>query len=70
MQASILSNQRVHGPAGAMGGEPGLPGINHHRSAEGVVRVLLSNVFFEALADDAVEILTPGGGGYGKREST
>ena len=68
MKASILSNQRVRGPFGAEGGENGLPGVNRHESAAGITTVLPSNASFEVLANDAIEILTPGGGGYGKRE--
>ncbi|TXT33640.1 MAG: 5-oxoprolinase (ATP-hydrolysing), partial [Comamonadaceae bacterium] len=66
MTASILSNGRVHGAFGAAGGQAGQVGINQVVRGDGSVEVLGHIGQTEMLAGDVFEILTPGGGGYGK----
>jgi len=66
MTASILSNNRVGGPFGVRGGEPGACGLNY------VIRgnLLREQLGFVASTEmqpgDMFVIETPGGGGYGK----
>ena len=57
---SLLTERRSHGPAGAEGGEPGLPGRNLVNGREVPAKVTL-----DLEAGDVVRIETPGGGGYG-----
>jgi 5-oxoprolinase (ATP-hydrolysing) len=69
MTASILSNGRVHPAFGMAGGQPGLPGINLVRRADGRVEVLKHIGQVEMAHDDVFEIHTPGGGAYGAPEA-
>ena len=59
---SLLSQRRRIAPAGAAGGEPGLPGRNLRNGAE-----LPPFVSLDLEPDDVLTIATPGGGGYGSR---
>jgi 5-oxoprolinase (ATP-hydrolysing) len=67
MSASILSNNRVHAPAGVQGGEAGACGINRIERAEGSVEVLGGCDRTELQAGDVFVIETPGAGGAGHR---
>ncbi len=69
MTASILSNGRVHPAFGAAGGQPGAPGINLVRRADGSVEVLAHIGQVEMAPGDVFEIHTPGGGAYGAPEA-
>ncbi len=69
MTASILSNGRVHPAFGAAGGQPGAPGINQVRRADGSVEVLEHIGQVEMAPGDVFEIHTPGGGAYGAPEA-
>jgi 5-oxoprolinase (ATP-hydrolysing) len=65
MTASILSNNRVHAPFGAAGGEAGALGRNYVERADGTV-VPIAHVGGAQMAPgDVFVIETPGGGGYG-----
>jgi 5-oxoprolinase (ATP-hydrolysing) len=63
--AALISNHRVVPPFGLDGGEPGAPGINRVLRAEGRVEEIPGIAEMALEAGDALEILTPGGGGYG-----
>ncbi len=65
MTATILSNRRVVPPFGMAGGEPGQPGRNSVRRADGRVEVLGSTQSVAMEVGDTFVIETPGGGGYG-----
>ncbi|MEE1786686.1 hydantoinase B/oxoprolinase family protein [Streptomyces sp. SP17BM10] len=64
---SILSGHRRVPPYGLAGGSPGALGANRILRADGTVEVLPGCGSADLAAGDAVEILTPGGGGYGRR---
>ncbi|PMS37397.1 5-oxoprolinase (ATP-hydrolysing) [Trinickia symbiotica] len=65
MTASILSNNRVHAPFGAAGGEAGALGRNYVERADGTI-VSVAHVGGAQMAPgDTFVIETPGGGGYG-----
>jgi 5-oxoprolinase (ATP-hydrolysing) len=66
MTASILSNGRQHGAFGMAGGEPGQVGINRVLRADGQVEEIGHIGQVEMCSGDVFEILTPGGGGFGK----
>jgi 5-oxoprolinase (ATP-hydrolysing) len=66
MSASIISNNRVHAPFGAQGGEPGGRGRNAVCRVDGRVEELPSSATTGVRAGDVFVIETPGGGGYGK----
>jgi N-methylhydantoinase B len=61
-RASILSERRMHAPAGAAGGEPGAPGRNLLNGRE-----LPAKATAELEPGDVLRIETPGGGGWGRR---
>lgn len=64
-RVSLLCERRRHGPRGAAGGDPGLPGRNLINDTE-----VSSKVTIAADSGDLVTIETPGGGGYGKALKT
>jgi 5-oxoprolinase (ATP-hydrolysing) len=66
MTASVLSNGRLQGAFGMAGGLPGAVGQNLVLRADGGVEELGHIGSTEMRAGDAVEIRTPGGGGYGR----
>ena len=66
MTATILSNRRRIPPFGLDGGEPGKPGRNSVRRADGSVEELGSTQSVEMAAGDTFVIETPGGGGFGR----
>ncbi|MBI5140561.1 MAG: hydantoinase B/oxoprolinase family protein [Nitrospirae bacterium] len=66
---TILSERRRFRPYGAAGGEPGLPGENFLAKADGTVLELEGRATIEAGAGDMVVIKTPGGGGFGEKET-
>ncbi|MDX8409863.1 MAG: hydantoinase B/oxoprolinase family protein [Mariprofundales bacterium] len=61
---SLLSERRVSGPPGAMGGEAGLPGENWLLRDGETVR-LPAKCDTTLKAGDVLTLRTPGGGGYG-----
>ncbi|MFV0259721.1 MAG: hydantoinase B/oxoprolinase family protein [Acidimicrobiales bacterium] len=65
MTVNILSSHRVIAPYGLAGGEPGAVGVNRVIRADGTVETLAGVDRCEVAPGDAIEILTPGGGGYG-----
>jgi 5-oxoprolinase (ATP-hydrolysing) len=67
MTAAILSNNRIHPPFGAHGGEPGALGHNRVERADGSVEELGHIGKTSMQPGDVFVIETPGGGGYGGR---
>ncbi|WP_448586663.1 hydantoinase B/oxoprolinase family protein [Thermaurantiacus sp.] len=62
---SILSNRRRTAPFGLAGGAAGAPGCNRLLRASGAIEDLGPTATRELGAGDAIEIATPGGGGFG-----
>jgi len=65
MEAALLSTRRTHAPQGLAGGGPGLPGRQALITAAGEVKDLPGCFSIQVEPGDAIEIQTPGGGGYG-----
>lgn len=65
MTASILSNNRIHAPFGAAGGEPGALGRNMIERADGTIETLDHIARAQMAPGDVFVVETPGGGGYG-----
>ncbi len=63
-EVTILSERRLTGPAGGLGGKAGRPGANT-LIREGEEHPLPSKVTFSARSGDVVRLETPGGGGWG-----
>jgi len=61
MEATLLTERRRHGPAGANGGADGTPGSNQLNG-----RSLGSKTTLRLAAGDVLRIDTPGGGAWGK----
>ena len=66
MRVSILANRRLVAPFGLFGGGDGEPGISRLVESDGSMRILPSSATVEVRAGEAIEILTPGGGGFGQ----
>jgi len=69
MTVSILSNNRINTPFGIHGGSPGTAGENRLISIDDGWKELPSSCELTVNAGEAIEIRTPGGGGYGFNES-
>jgi 5-oxoprolinase (ATP-hydrolysing) len=65
MTVALLSGRRRHAPPGLAGGAPGLPGEGWILRAGGAREPFGPTAVAEVHPGDEVEILTPGGGGYG-----
>jgi len=68
MTASILSNNRVHAPFGAQGGEVGALGANYVERSDGTREALGHIGRTQMLPGDIFVVETPGGGGFGANE--
>ncbi len=66
MELAILSGRRRVRSFGAAGGEPGEPGRNFVRRASGRIEELAGCASTDVSPGDAVTIVTPTGGGWGK----
>jgi 5-oxoprolinase (ATP-hydrolysing) len=66
MQAAILSGHRAVPNPGMMGGEPGELGRNSVRRNDGHIEILPGCAQTEVEAGEAIEIVAPTGGGWGK----
>ena len=69
MRANILANRRRVAPRGIEGGGDGEPGRNWVERADGTVEMLTATASADVQAGDRFVIETPGGGGFGRRES-
>ncbi|WP_296594909.1 hydantoinase B/oxoprolinase family protein [Phenylobacterium sp.] len=65
MEAALLSSRRDHAPQGLAGGSPGLPGRQRLIAASGAVSELPGCFSVTVELGDAIQIETPGGGGFG-----
>jgi 5-oxoprolinase (ATP-hydrolysing) len=65
MEAALLSTRRRHAPQGVKGGGPGLAGTQRLLRADGAVKELPGCFSLMVQPGDAIEIQTPGGGGFG-----
>ncbi len=66
MSAAILSTRRETAPFGLAGGEPGEKGRNTLIRRDGTCVTLRGCDEADVAPGDAIEIATPGGGGFGK----
>jgi 5-oxoprolinase (ATP-hydrolysing) len=67
---TILSNRRHTEPFGLLGGEAGIRGENRVLRADGGSAILDYAEAIELQSGDAIEIHTPGGGGFGQLSRT
>jgi 5-oxoprolinase (ATP-hydrolysing) len=65
MEAALLSSRREQAPQGLAGGGPALPGRQRLIDARGAVTQLPGCFSLDVQPGDAIEIETPGGGGFG-----
>lgn len=65
MTVSLLANRRRVAPFGLAGGSDAKPGTGRVVRANGTLEPLSATARAEVQAGDAVEIETPGGGGFG-----
>jgi len=65
METTLLTERRRHGPAGGAGGQDGEAGANLLNGQR-----LASKITMRLAAGDVLRIETPGGGGWGKGQST
>ena len=65
MQAALLSTRRDHAPKGLAGGGDGQAGRQSLITFDGQIRDLSGCFAIDVAAGDAIEIHTPGGGGFG-----
>ncbi len=65
-RATLLADRHHCAPAGALGGEPGSCGAHRLIRADGSAEPLGGKVSVLLAAGEAVEVQTPGGGGYGE----
>jgi 5-oxoprolinase (ATP-hydrolysing) len=65
LSGALLSNHRRIPPFGVGGGKAGAAGEGRVLRTSGEVTLLTATESFEVRAGDQLEILTPGGGGYG-----
>jgi 5-oxoprolinase (ATP-hydrolysing) len=70
LEAALLSTRREHAPQGLAGGAPGAPGVQRLIGADGAVNLLPASFNLEAAAGEAIEIETPGGGGFGAPDTS
>lgn len=66
MEAAILSSRRTSAPHGLAGGADGAMGDNRLIYTDGAIEPLAAAVRIRVEPGQAIEIRTPGGGGYGK----
>ena len=64
---ALLANHRRIAPFGVGGGQAAQPGGGAIRRAGGAEEAIGATARFELAPGDELLILTPGGGGYGKR---
>ena len=69
MRANILANRRRVPPRGIKGGADAKPGRNWVERTDGTVEMLSATAYAEVQPGDRFVIETPGGGGFGRRES-
>jgi len=65
MDAALLASRRTHAPQGLAGGGPALAGRQRLLAADGTATELPGCFSLQVQPGDAIEIETPGGGGFG-----
>jgi 5-oxoprolinase (ATP-hydrolysing) len=65
MRAALLSTRRTNPPRGLAGGGDAMPGRQRLIGAGGALKELPACFSLEVQAGEAIEIETPGGGGFG-----
>ena len=70
MEAALLSTRRGHAPQGLAGGGPALPGAQRLIRKDGTVSPLDGCFSVTVAAGEAIEVETPGGGGFGPPPAT
>ena len=66
MRAAMLANNRVTGPPGLAGGQPGQTGRTAVEHPDGTVTEYGPVAEFDVAAGDVLVVETPGGGGWGQ----
>jgi N-methylhydantoinase B len=69
-EVTVLSDRRTRGPWGLNGGEDGLPGSASVIRRSGSVEKLPGKSNVRLLQGERIRIETPGGGGWGKKETS
>jgi len=69
LTGALLANHRHVAPFGMAGGANASTGAARILRSNGKVEPLGATARFEVAAGDAIEVLTPGGGGYGAKRS-
>ena len=67
MRANMLANRRAIAPSGLAGGGDALPGRNWVERVDGTIEELSATASAQMQPGDAFVILTPGGGGFGRK---
>ena len=70
LTVSLLTNRRTNSPYGVAGGESGKQGVNLRIGRDGAVETLSPSCQFKINPGERLRLETPGGGGWGKPEST
>ncbi|MGD2064591.1 MAG: hydantoinase B/oxoprolinase family protein, partial [Nitrospirota bacterium] len=68
LRVTLLAERRAIPPYGLAGGQPGAPGRNRVRRADGTVEQLPGKAALDVAPEDELIIETPGGGGFGAPE--
>lgn len=68
LEFAVLSGHRRVAPFGVKGGEPGQTGRNYVRRNDGTIEELIGSAHTVLEAGEAFTVVTPTGGGYGKKE--
>ncbi len=69
-RVTLLTDRRRHAPYGVAGGMPGAPGVNRLHRADGSATDLPGKCSIHVEPGDRLELLTPGGGGWGHATDT
>jgi 5-oxoprolinase (ATP-hydrolysing) len=67
LSGAMLANRRSTRPFGLAGGDAGAAGITRLHRRDGRIEILPACASFELQMDDVLEVLTPGGGGFGTK---
>jgi 5-oxoprolinase (ATP-hydrolysing) len=67
LSGAMLANRRTTRPFGLAGGGAGASGITRLHRRDGRIETLPACASFELHVDDVLEVLTPGGGGFGAK---
>ncbi len=70
MTVALLSSRRVNKPPGLAGGGEGAQGVQRLIRGDRTSKALDGRFRIDIEAGDAIEIETPGGGGYGATDES